>query len=108
MAIHEELAGERKLPLPFVERLLRNANGVHNKYNNIYLPIMDEYKEVAELRRLWSQKICKVNEERNAVAHRGEFRSKVKATEMMRHTPQALREILQLHDGGANIKAFEA
>jgi hypothetical protein len=77
-SIRQELVDDRKLPLPFVDRLLRNANGIHNKYQNLYLPIMDEYQEVESLKKLWSQAVSKVNEERNAVAHKGEFRGKPK------------------------------
>ena len=38
----------------------------------------------------------KVNEERNSVAHRGEFRGQKKATEVMQHTEKSLLEILDL------------
>ena len=106
LAIREELAGERKLPLVFVDKLLRNANGIHNKYNNIYLPIMDEYIEVGSLKKLWSDHISKVNEERNSVAHRGEFRGQKKATEVMQHTEKSLLEILDLHSSKAKLKKF--
>ena len=51
-AIREELVGERKLPPPFVNKLLKNANGLHNKYQKIYLPIMEDYQEHEELKRL--------------------------------------------------------
>ena len=33
-AIRQELVEDRKLPLKFVDKLLRNANGIHNKYQN--------------------------------------------------------------------------
>lgn len=106
-AIRQELVEDRKLPLPFVDKLLRNANGIHNKYQNLYLPIMDEYKEVDSLKTLWSQAISKINEERNAVAHKGEFRSKAKATEIMEKTYAALAEIMNLHNSKSTVKAFE-
>ncbi len=107
-AIRQELVEDRKLPLPFVDKLLRNANGIHNKYQNLYLPIMDEYQEVDSLKRLWFQAVSKVNEERNAIAHKGEFRSKDKATEVMEKTHAALVELFDLHDGKSEIKPFES
>lgn len=106
-AIREELAGERNLPLLFVDKLLRSANGIHSKYNNIYLPIMDEYREVEDLKRLWSDHVMKVNEERNGVAHRGEFRGKVKALTVMSHTQAALLSLLDLHGSKAKLKALD-
>ena len=54
-AIREELVSIRKLPLLFVDKLLRNSNGIHNKYQRIYLPIMDEYEEVERLKQLWKK-----------------------------------------------------
>lgn len=105
--IRQELVEDRKLPLPFVDKLLRNANGIHNKYQNLYLPIMDEYEEVDSLKRLWKQAISKINEERNAVAHKGEFRNKAKATEIMEKTYAALAEIMGLHNSKSKVNAFE-
>ena len=107
LAIRQELVEDRKLPLPFVDKLLRNANGIHNKYQNIYLPIMDEYQEVESLKTLWFQAISKIIQERNAIAHKGEFRSKSKATEVMEKTHKALVEIFDLHDGKSKVKPFE-
>lgn len=106
-AIREELVDHRELPLPFVNKLLTKANGIHNKYQNIYLPIMDEYQEAENLKVLWSEAVTIVNSERNAVAHRGEFRSKAKATAIMEHTHRSLTEILRLHSSEAKIRAFE-
>jgi hypothetical protein len=106
-AIREELVSCRKLPLPFVDKLLLNSNGIHNKYHKIYLPIMDEYNEVDDLKQLWIDAISKVNTERNAVAHRGEFRSKSKATAAMSHTYEALKEIFDLHSSKSKLKALQ-
>lgn len=106
-AIRQELVEDRMLPLPFVNRLLKNSNGLHNKYQNIYLPIMEEYKEYDSLKVLWSNTIAKVNTERNAVAHRGEFKNKVLSTEIMLKTHAALIKILGLHSSKKRIKPFE-
>jgi hypothetical protein len=106
-AIRQELVEDRKLPLAFVDKLLRNANGIHNKYQNLYLPIMDEYQEVDGLKKLWSTAISKINEERNSVAHKGEFRNSVTATDIMQKTHAALTELMELHDSKSKVTAFE-
>lgn len=106
-AIREELVSTRNLPLEFVDKLLRNANGIHNKYQNIYLPIMEEYDEGKDLKALWSESISPVNRERNAVAHRGEFRGKKKAEELMNHTYKVLIELFKLHSSEEKLKKFE-
>jgi len=106
-AIRQEMVEDRKLPLPFVNKLLKNSNGIHNKYQNIYLPIMEEYGEHEELKQLWSDTISKINTERNAVAHKGEFRNKSKATEIMKHTYDVLVVIFEIHSSNAELKALE-
>ena len=106
-AIRDELVSCRKLPLPFVNNLLKSSNGIHNKYQNIYLPVMEEYEEFDGLKRLWKSNISPVNVERNAVAHRGEFRSKSKATNAMSHTYKALLELFDLHSSKSKLKVFE-
>lgn len=106
-AIRQELVEDRKLPLKFVDKLLRNANGIHNKYQNIYLPIMEEYEEWDNLKDLWKSCVSKVNTERNAVAHRGEFRSRSVATEIMGNTYTALTKIMDLHGSKAKLKSFK-
>lgn len=102
-AVKQELVIERELPLRFVDKLLKSANGLRNKYQNIYLPIMEEYEEYDELKRLWKDRIEKVNTERNAIVHSGEFRSKKVAKPVMENTLAALRGIMDLYDHSAEL-----
>ncbi len=106
-AVRQELVVERDLPLPFVDKLLKSANGLRNKYQNIYLPIMAEWQEYDALKKLWKNHIDKINQERNAVAHSGEFRSQSVAKKVMEHTYEALQTIMDLHEHNASLKAFE-
>ena len=102
-AIRQELVVERDLPLPFVDGLLKSAKGLRNKYLNIFLPIMAEYEEHSLLRQLWKDRIEKINKERNAVVHSGEFRSKKVAKPVMDHTLAALKEIMDLYEHSAAL-----
>jgi len=102
-AVKQELVIERKLPLMFVDKLLKSANGLRNKYQNIYLPIMEEYEEYDELKRLWRGYIEKVNKERNAIVHSGEFRSKKVAKQVMENTLAVLQGIMNLYDHSAEL-----
>ena len=106
-AIRQELVVERDLPLPFVNKLLKSTNGLRNKYHNIYLPIMAEYQEHDNLKTLWRNKINKINQERNSVAHSGEFRSKSVAKEVIEFTYKALQQIINLYEHTAILKPFE-
>lgn len=105
-AIRKEVIEKRKLPPPFVDKLLKGANGLHNKYQNIYLPIMENYEQHKDLKRLWSSHIVKIKKERNAVAHGGEFRSKSVAEDILQHTYEALDKIMKLHGYTETIKPF--
>lgn len=105
-AIREELIEERQLPPPFVDKLLKSANGLHNKYQNIYLPIMEDCEQYKDLKRVWRIHIVKINKERNAVAHGGEFRSKSVAEDIVQHTPETLDKIMELHGYTGTIKPF--
>ena len=105
-AIRQELVTENKLPLQFVDNLLKNANGIHSKYQNLFLPIMAQYEEHDDLKRLWGERIVKVNAERNKIAHQGEFRSRKSAKKVMEDTSFALQEIMGLYGYGTELKAF--
>ena len=106
-AVRQELVVERDLPLPFVDKLLKSANGLRNKYQNIFLPIMDEWQEHDALKKLWRSHIEKINRERNAIAHSGEFRSQSVAREVIKNTHHVLQEIMELYEHNAKIKAVE-
>jgi hypothetical protein len=106
-AIRQELVEERGLPLPFVDKLLFKANGISNKYLNIYLPIMEEWEVHDDLKKLWGSDISKVNKERNSVAHSGEFKSEKVATKIMAHTFTAICEIMDIYDHQSEFKPFE-
>lgn len=105
LAIREELAIERDLPLTFVNKLLKNANGLRNKYLNLFLPKMDEYDT---LKNLWKSHINKTNQQCNAIAHSGEFRSRKIAEEIMTDTNHALIVIMELYDFETKIKLFKS
>lgn len=106
-AIRQELVVECELPLPFVDKLLESANGLRNKYQNIYLPIMAEWQKYDDLKKLWRDHIDKINQERNAVVHSGEFRSQSVAKKVMAHTYEALQQIMDLYEHNAILKPFE-
>jgi len=106
-AIRQELVIEHNLPLSFVDKLLKSANGLRNKYYNIYLPIMIEWQEYNELKDLWNNHIDKINKERNTIAHSGEFRSRTLAIRVMEHTYEALQSIMDLYEHNAKIKKFK-
>jgi len=102
-AIRQELVIKRALPLPFVDKLLMSANGLRNKYQNIFLPIIAEHEEYLSLKKLWKEQIDKINIERNAIVHSGEFRSEKVAQPVLKHTLVALKRIMDLYEHEAKL-----
>lgn len=106
-AVRQELVVERKLPSHFVDKLLKSANGLRNKYQNIFLPIMAEFEEYDSLKKLWKSRIDKINIQRNAVAHSGEFRSQKVARKVMKYTHGALQDLVGLFDDKVEFEPFK-
>lgn len=73
--IRKELHIKRNLPLDFVDNLLKWANGIQGKIDKLLLPILKGSKFHDDARAI-SVEIKKINEQRNYIAHRGEFRTK--------------------------------
>lgn len=103
-AIREELVSTKRLPLNFVNKLLKDANGITRKYNGIFLPVMEEYEEHKELKAIWKEKIEKVNARRNRIAHGGEFENKKSVFDLLCLTHDALTEVMILFGSDQNFR----
>lgn len=68
---------------------------------------MEVYEEYDSLKKLWKYKIKKINDDRNAIVHSGEFRSKPVARNVMKTTHKALQAIMNLYEYKAIIKDIE-
>lgn len=68
---------------------------------------MEEYEDYDSLTKLWNDKIEKINKERNAVAHSGEFRSESTAYKIMQATYEVLQAIMNLYEHKAKFKEIE-
>ncbi len=73
LAIRHELVTTRKLPQKFVDHLLVWANGITGKFCKVLLPVLDGTEQHETVSGL-SSALKKISEERNKVAHRGEFK----------------------------------
>lgn len=105
-SIRQELEIKHKLPQNFVDQMLISANGIHNKYQKLYLPIMKNSGEEKKLTDLWKMKIEPVNKERNSIAHQGQFKSKKIAIDTMQKTFDALKQLLRFYNVKHKLKSF--
>jgi hypothetical protein len=82
LAIRHELITTRTLSATFVDHLLRWANGVSTKHHKLLLPILEGTETHGKVNAV-SISLKKVAEERNGVAHRGEFKKRSTALESL-------------------------
>jgi len=73
LAVRHELVTSRNLPPKFVDHLLVWANGVTGKFHKLLLPML-EGTELHTTVSALSKALKTVSDERNKVAHRGEFK----------------------------------
>ena len=106
LAVRAELAQKRHLPLQFVDRLLKRANGLRNKYHDLLLPITDGEPRNKQLKKLW-KKISKVNDQRNRIAHSGEFKKRSTAGKQLTLTCEILNELVSQYIKNFSIKRIE-
>jgi hypothetical protein len=93
IVIRAELVKKRKLPGHFVDSLLKGSNGIAGKFDKLIYPILKGSPKHASFKALaadWQ----KINEERNRVAHRGEFKGKTVAADVVTRARKVLRVMM--------------
>lgn len=105
LGIRYELVQSRGLPLTFVDKLLLSANGLHNKYQNLYLPIMAESHAINGLKAKWKH-IQEINRQRNDIVHSGEFRSEETADQLLRKGYEVIDHIMSLYGFDKGLTLF--
>ena len=104
-AIRQELHIKHKLPIQFVEKQLKLANGIRGKLDRLYLPIL----EGTPLKRKASD-ISKsleiLNKQRNNIAHRGEFRKKETAQQQMELAEKEISKLIKIYNPEFTLEKF--
>lgn len=81
-AIRREFAARSEFAAPFVDSLLKWANGLTGKLDKLLLPLLRGDKNLKAVKSL--SKIARdINEQRNGIVHRGEFCSEELATKII-------------------------
>lgn len=97
LAIREELSNKRELETQFVDSLLIWANGIQGKMDKLFKPLLTTETD----RLLFSQiraSISDINDERNSVAHGGQFKKKTTATRIMRSAKEVIEKVVARYD----------
>lgn len=96
-AIRREFAARSKLAAPFVDSLLKWANGLTGKLDKLLLPLLRGDKNLKTIKGL-----CKIardiNEKRNDIVHRGEFCSEEQATKIINECRTFVVGIINIYE----------
>lgn len=101
--IRQELVESRGLESKFVDSLLRWANGVKGKMEKLILPIC----EGTHKHRLFmhiNSKIVNIDNERNTVVHRGEFKSEETARSIISEAYEVITILVREYEPSFKLK----
>jgi hypothetical protein len=101
LALRHELISARSLPKPFVDQLMRKANGIVGKFFGLLLPILDGDRKQGQVRAL-GKDLEALNDQRNRVVHQGEFKKRSTAYESMQLAHKFITQ-LQIYDATVSI-----
>jgi hypothetical protein len=96
-AIRTEFAKQSDLPEHFVDSMLRWANGLSGKIDRLLAPLTEGTKKEKMIGKLKAV-AREINNTRNAVVHRGEFRHENEATEAIARTRRFVEGLVRLYE----------
>lgn len=103
LAIRREFATQSQLAQPFVDGLLKWANGLSGKLDKLLLPLLkgrDNHKAVSDLVAL----ARKINDKRNKIAHSGAFCNEKEATALIDDCKTFVHGIVRLYEPSFALK----
>jgi len=101
LAVREELEVTRKLEPPFVDSLLRWANGIQGKFDRLLLKIT-KGKRRERLKKL-KARVDSINTERNEIVHGGEFRDEDQARDTISEARNLILGIVDIYYDGLRL-----
>ena|SRR5579862_2791493 len=97
LAIRAEFASRSQFDSDFVDSLLTWANGIDGKINRLLIPLCKGItNKEQELRRLRAY-AERINKERNAVVHRGEFRNEAESEATIKDVKVFVKGLVTLY-----------
>lgn len=103
-AIRREFASRSQFDCDFVDSLLTWANGIDGKLNRLLIPLCKgATNKQQELRRLKAF-ADRINKERNAVVHRGEFRNEADSQATIKDVRVFVKGLVSLYESNFMLK----
>ncbi len=103
-AIRTEFASRSQFDAGFIDSLLIWANGIDGKLNRLLIPMCSG--DATKKREMQSLKACadRINKERNAIVHRGEFRNEAESQTTMRDAKAFVEGLIRLYEPGFTLR----
>lgn len=105
IAVRHELQEQRQLERPFVDHLLKWANGLAGKLDKLLRPLHTA-KERQEVFEALKKKAKKINDQRNLVVHSGNFMNREEAEEVVALATEFVEEMVGAYHAGYRLKAI--
>ena len=99
LLIKAEFHNNRGLPEAFVESLMMWANGLMGKVDRLLLPIFKGTPKENKLKEI-KERSKDINDERNNVVHRGQFKAKKTATRVISEAEYIINTFAFLAESG--------
>lgn len=103
--IRHELQQRHKLPADFVDRQLKDANGITGKLDRLYLPIVARTALEAKAKAI-AKELKDLNKQRNDIAHRGEFRRKPTAESCLTLAEKEITSLVSEYEKTFKLRKF--
>ncbi len=101
--IRKELCKKHILPKEFVDNLLVWANGLNGKFAKLIIPITKGNNRGKAYQQGW-EKLKRLNRERNAVAHSGEFKGQTTAVAVLNDAREVIQTLVRPYQPGFKLE----
>lgn len=95
MLIRKELIEKQGLPTYFVESLMKWANGLVGKIDKILIPFLKDTEKEKDL-NIIKKRTKDINDERNNVVHKGQFKAKSTALRVIEESEYIINSFFKI------------
>ncbi len=106
LAVREELQVKHNLESDFVDNLLKWANGIQGKFDRLILPATRRTAAHKKFRKI-RKKVSQINEERNSVAHGGQFKERANAEKVVLDAREVIEAVVGVYHKKVRLKELE-
>jgi uncharacterized membrane protein len=102
-AIRQEFALSSNFDAPFVDGLLKWANGLSGKLDHLLIPLIGA--RMSDEQRSHMRSLARsVNDDRNKIVHRGEFRSAAASRQIIEHAREFIETLVRRYKSKYQLK----